>query len=255
MEINSSIERDSHGNISDPERFDEITVCELGLPRTAPKKDTLDWIKAISEHGGNPSSYYWWNNPNPTLRHTEDDLDILTYPRPTPTGPEHCLTTSISFLESIKARRKILTLQCTSCEAARDFVLEYKDLSTERNMEKVGMDCNKDSPVEPNVTEPESTPARATERNTDPSSDAKEPKAILLGPNWGTEASGQPPEPLPDLPEPIPAAPQPAQEAMAHEPEFAESSSETDRVKPGEPERASQANPNSNQKSCDRRSE
>ena len=117
------------------------------------------------------------------------------------------------------------------------------------------MDCNKDSSVEPNVTEPESSPARATERTTDSSSDAKEPKAILLGPNWGTEASSQPPEPLPDLPEPIPAAPQPAQEAMAPEPEFAESSSETDRVKPGEPEQASQANPNSNQKSCDRRNE
>ena len=117
------------------------------------------------------------------------------------------------------------------------------------------MDCNKDSSVEPNVTEPESSPARATERTTDSSSDAKVPKVILLGPNWETEASSQPPEPLPDLPEPTPAAPQPAQEAMAHEPEFAESSSETDRVKPGEPEQASQANPNSNQKSCDRRSE
>ena len=105
------------------------------------------------------------------------------------------------------------------------------------------------------MTEPESSPARATERTTDSSSDAKEPKAILLGPNWGTEASSQPPEPLPDLPELTPAAPQPAQEAMAHEPEFAESPSETDRVKPGEPEQASQANLNSIQKSCDRRSE
>ena len=117
------------------------------------------------------------------------------------------------------------------------------------------MDCNKDSSVEPNVTEPESSPARATEQPTDSSSDAKVPKVILLGPNWETEASSQPPEPLPDLPEPTSAAPQPAQEAMAPEPEFAESSSETDRVKPGEPEQASQANLNSIQKSCDRRSE
>ena len=133
--LSSSTPEQASGDSSGPSRFNELTECELGLPVTQAEHSTDDWVKAIGEEQDDADTYYWWQNPSSAPEYTTTDLETLCYPRKTLIGPEHCISTGISFLVNPKTRSKILTVQCSKCEGSRDYTL---DLNIQRCIIRVG---------------------------------------------------------------------------------------------------------------------
>ena len=222
--LSSSTPEQASGDSSGPSRFNELTECELGLPVTQAEHSTDDWVKAIGEEQDDADTYYWWQNPSSAPEYTTTDLETLCYPRKTLIGPEHCISTAISFLVNPKTRSKILTVQCSKCEGSRDYTLEttdltltYSDVSSELDHEELKI--------------PESSTPKTDYGPT-------EANVVLLGPDWEATPPSQPPETSPAATAPPPAATTTPEPSEFHGPER-----EADRAEPKSEDSANRANP------------